>query len=451
MERLTPDRELAAGLLARAKEKGASQGDVTVVEHEGVGVKVRLGKVETVSQAHETRLGLRLFFGRSSAATSTSDLSRASLDRLLDQTCAMAQATAKDEFGGLPEPGELAAEVPELDLLDEEARGLPVEQGIDAARVAEEHALQYDARITNSEGAEFGNSFNRVIHANSEGFAGEYATSAFHLSVAPVATSNGSMERAHWFSAARRHDALDAPEAVGREAGRRVIRRLGARKVRTREVPVVYDAAIAGTLVRHLGQAVSGYALYQRASFLCDRLGQRVASDLVRIVDDGTIPAALGSRPFDSEGVGVRPKDVVGAGVLKSYLLDAYSARKLGAKSTGNASRGVGQASGVSPMNLYLIPGEDSPGDIVGSVEDGFYVTELMGFGVNLVTGDYSRGASGLWIEKGELAYPVAELTIAGNLNDMLNQVEMVGNDLRPQSPVAAPTVKISRMTVAGE
>ena len=451
MERLTPDRELAAGLLARAKEKGASQGDVTVVEHEGVGVKVRLGKVETVSQAHETRLGLRLFFGRSSAATSTSDLSRASLDRLLDQTCAMAQATAKDEFGGLPEPGELAAEVPELDLLDEEARGLPVEQGIDAARVAEEHALQYDARITNSEGAEFGSSFNRVIHANSEGFAGEYATSAFHLSVAPVATSNGSMERAHWFSAARRHDALDAPEAVGREAGRRVIRRLGARKVRTREVPVVYDAAIAGTLVRHLGQAVSGYALYQRASFLCDRLGQRVASDLVRIVDDGTIPAALGSRPFDSEGVGVRPKDVVGAGVLKSYLLDAYSARKLGAKSTGNASRGVGQASGVSPMNLYLIPGEDSPGDIVGSVEDGFYVTELMGFGVNLVTGDYSRGASGLWIEKGELAYPVAELTIAGNLNDMLNQVEMVGNDLRPQSPVAAPTVKISRMTVAGE
>ena len=341
--------------------------------------------------------------------------------------------------------------MPELDLLDEEARGLPVEQGIDAARVAEEHALQYDARITNSEGAEFGNSFNRVIHANSEGFAGEYATSAFHLSVAPVATSNGSMERAHWFSAARRHDALDAPEAVGREAGRRVIRRLGARKVRTREVPVVYDAAIAGTLVRHLGQAVSGYALYQRASFLCDRLGQRVASDLVRIVDDGTIPAALGSRPFDSEGVGVRPKDVVGAGVLKSYLLDAYSARKLGAKSTGNASRGVGQASGVSPMNLYLIPGEDSPGDIVGSVEDGFYVTELMGFGVNLVTGDYSRGASGLWIEKGELAYPVAELTIAGNLNDMLNQVEMVGNDLRPQSPVAAPTVKISRMTVAGE
>ncbi len=451
MERLTPDRELAAGLLARAKEKGASQGDVTVVEHEGVGVKVRLGKVETVSQAHETRLGLRLFFGRSSAATSTSDLSRASLDRLLDQTCAMAQATAKDEFGGLPEPGELAAEVPELDLLDEEARGLPVEQGIDAARVAEEHALQYDARITNSEGAEFGNSFNRVIHANSEGFAGEYATSAFHLSVAPVATSNGSMERAHWFSAARRHDALDAPEAVGREAGRRVIRRLGARKVRTREVPVVFDAAIAGTLVRHLAQAVSGYALYQRASFLCDRLGQRVASDLVRIVDDGTIPAALGSRPFDSEGVGVRPKDVVGAGVLKSYLLDAYSARKLGAKSTGNASRGVGRASGVSPMNLYLIPGEDSPGDIVGSVEDGFYVTELMGFGVNLVTGDYSRGASGLWIEKGELAYPVAELTIAGNLNDMLNQVEMVGNDLRPQSPVAAPTVKISRMTVAGE
>ena len=451
MERLPMDRELAAGLLARAKEKGASQGDVTVVEHEGVGVKVRLGKVETVSQAHETRLGLRLFFGRSSAATSTSDMSRASLDRLLDQTCGMAQATAKDEFGGLPEPGELAAGVPDLELLDEGARDMPVERGIEAARLAEEHALQYDARITNSEGAEFGNSFNRIIHANSEGFAGEYATSTFHLSVAPVAASNGSMERDHWFSAARRHDALDSPEAVGREAGRRVIRRLGARKVRTREVPVVFDATIAGTLVRHVGQAVSGYALYQRASFLCDRLGQRVASDLVRIVDDGTIPSALGSRPFDAEGVGVRRKDVVEAGVLRSYLLDAYSARKLGGKSTGNAARGAGQASAVSPMNLYLIPGEHTLRDIIGSVDDGFYVTELMGFGVNLVTGDYSRGAAGIWIEKGELAYPVAELTIAGNLNDMLNQVEMVGNDLRPQSAVAAPTVKVSRMTVAGD
>ena len=176
-----------------------------------------------------------------------------------------------------------------------------------------------------------------------------------------------------------------------------------------------------------------------------------MASAPVRIVDDGTIPSALGSRPFDAEGVGVRRKDVVEAGVLRSYLLDAYSARKLGGKSTGNAARGVGQASGVSPMNLYLIPGEHSPGDIIGSVEDGFYVTELMGFGVNLVTGDYSRGAAGLWIEKGELAYPVAEMTIAGNLNDMLSQVEMVGNDLRPQSPVASPTLKISRMTVAGD
>lgn len=451
MERLPMDRELAAGLLARAREKGASQGDVTAVEHEGVQVKVRLGKVETVSQAHETRLGLRLFFGRSSAATSTSDLSRASLDRLLDETCAMARATAKDEFGGLPEPGELAVEVPDLELLDEDSRGMPVERGIDTARLAEEHALQYDARITNSEGAEFGNSFNRIIHANSEGFSGEYANSAFHLSVAPVAASDGSMERDHWYSAARRRDGLDSPEAVGRESGRRVIRRLGARKVRTREVPVVFDASIAGTLVRHVGQAVSGYALYQRASFLCGQLGQRVASDLVHIVDDGTIPSALGSRPFDSEGVGVRRKDIVEAGVLQSYLLDAYSARKVGGKSTGNATRGVGQASGVAPMNLYLTPGEHSLGDIIGSVEDGFYVTELMGFGVNLVTGDYSRGAAGVWIEKGELAYPVAELTIAGNLNDMLNQIEMVGNNLRPQTPVAAPTVKISRMTVAGE
>ena len=363
----------------------------------------------------------------------------------------MARATASDEFGGLPEAGEMAAEVPDLDLLDHDSRGLPIEDGIDAARAAEEHALQYDPRVTNSEGAEFASSFNRVIHANSQGFAGEYATSSFHLSLAPVATSNGSMERDHWYTAARRRDALDSPEEVGREAGRRVVRRLGARKVRSREVPVVFDASIAGTLVRHVAQAISGYALYQRASFLCDRLGERVASDLVHIVDDGTIPRALGSRPFDAEGVGVRRKEVVEAGVLRSYLLDAYSARKLGGKSTGNAARGVGQPSAVAPMNLYLVPGEHSPEEIIASVEDGFYVTELMGFGFNAVTGNYSRGAAGLWIENGELAYPVSELTIAGNLNDMLSRIEMVGNDLRPQSPVAAPTVKVARMTVAGE
>lgn len=450
VKRLPIDKDLAVGLLARAKAKGASQGDVSVVEHEGLRVRARLGKVEAVSQAHETRLGLRLFFGRSSAATATSDMSRASLDRLLDETCGMARVTAKDEFAGLPEAVDLAAEVPDLELLDNEAQDVSVERGIELAQLAEESAMQYDRRITNSEGAEFGNSFNRIIHVNSEGFAGEYATSTFRLSVSPVATTNGSMERDHWYTAARRHDALDSPETVGREAGRRVIRRLGARKVRTREIPVVFDAAIAGSLVRHVAQAVSGYALYQRASFLCDRLGQRVASELVNIVDDGTILQALGSRPFDGDGVGVRRKEVITAGVLETYLLDTYSARKLGGKSTGNAVRGAGQASGVSPMNFYLLPGEHSLGDIVASVEDGFLVTELMGFGVNLVTGDYSRGAAGIWIEKGELTYPVAELTIAGNLTEMLNQIEMVGNDLRPQSPIAAPAVKISRMTVAG-
>ena len=451
MERLPIDRELAAGLLARARERGASQGDVTVTQHEGVRVTVRLGQVESVSQAHETRLGLRLFFGRSSAATATSDVSRASLDRLLQQTCDMARATAKDEFSGLPDPGDLAGELPDLDLVDEEARRMSVEEKIEAARLAEQHALQYDPRITNSEGGEFGSSFNRILYANSEGFAGEYAASSFRLSAAPVAASNGSMERDYWFSAARARRGLDSPEAVGREAGRRVVRRIGARKAPTGEFPVVFDANAAGSLARHVAQAVSGYALYQRASFLCDRIGQRVASELVHLIDDGAIPSALGSRPFDAEGVGVRRKHVVEAGVLRSYLLDAYSARKLGGAPTGNASRGAGAASGVAPMNFYLAPGAHGVEEIVGSVEQGLYVTDLMGFGVNLVTGDYSRGAAGIWIDKGELAYPVAELTIAGNLNDMLDRIEMVGDDLRTQAAVASPTVKVSRMTVAGD
>ena len=451
MERIDLSQNLAEDILTRAKSKGASEADVVMVESDSFFVTVRLREVEKISQAQEKRLGLRLFFGKSSATTSTSDISRSSIDQLLEHTCALARATGKDEFSGLPAKEHVAQGFPSLDLLDSEGRSLSVDGKIRLAREAEERALDFDGRITNSEGSEFSSQVNRVIYSNSLGFTGEYEGSVFSLSVIPVASQNGSMQRDYWYSTQRKLKRLESPGTVGEKAAQRVLRRLGARKVKTREVPVVFDPETAPSLLRNLCSALSGYALYKRSSFLAGKLGNRIASDAVTVVDDGTIPGALGSKPFDGEGLPTRKKSVVEAGVLKSYLLDSYSGKKLGFPSTGNASRGVGEPPSVSPTNFYLLPGPNTAEEIVGSVEDGFYVTELIGFGVNLVTGDYSRGAAGLWIENGQLAYPVEEVTIAGNLNEILKNISMVGRDLEMRGRIAAPTIKISRMTVAGE
>jgi PmbA protein len=451
VERLELSPELASDILAQSKKKGATAGDVVMAESDSSFVAVRLREIEKISQAQEKRLGLRLFFGASSATASTSDISKGALERLVDDTCALARATAKDEYSGLPAPEDLAKEFPDLDLVDDRGRSLSVEEKSQIALDAERAALDVDKRITNSEGAEFSSGISRVLYANSHNFCGEYRGSTYGVSVAPVASSNGSMQRDYWYSSQRKFSRLESPEAVGKRAAERALRRLGARKVKTCECPVVFDPEIAATLLRQLSSALSGYSLYKGASFLIGKMGEKIASELVTVVDDGTIPGALGSRPFDGEGLLTRKKTVVERGVLKSYLLDTYSGKKLGLPSTANAARSVGDAPGVSPMNFFLLPGAHAAGDIIASVEDGFYVTELIGFGVNLVTGDYSRGAVGLWIEKGKLAYPVEEVTIAGNLKDMLRNIEMVGNDLELRGRIAAPTVKISRMTVAGD
>lgn len=451
MERLELSQDLARDILHQAKAKGASQGDLLMVESESFFVTVRLGEIEKISQAQEKRLGLRLFFGASSATASTSDISKGSIERLVDETCAMARSTAQDEYSGLPAPEECARTFLDLDLLDDSGRSLSVEERSRLALETEKTALDYDRRITNSEGAEFSNQAGRVIYANSHGFSGEYQGSTYGLSVVPVAALNGMMQRDYWYSSQRKFSRLESPESVGRKAAARVLRRLGARKIKTREVPVVFEPEIAATLLRHLSGALSGYSLYKGASFLIGKLGDKIASELITVVDDGTIPAALGSKPFDGEGLPTGRKTVVEKGVLQSYLLDTYSGRKLGYPSTGNAARSVGEPPGVAPTNFYLSPGSYSPEKIIASVEEGFYVTELIGFGVNLVTGDYSRGAAGIWIEKGELAYPVEEVTIAGNLKEILLNIEMVGNDLEMRDRICAPTVKISRMTVAGD
>ncbi len=441
--------ELLVDVLKRAQARGATAADGFLVEERSFTASVRLGQVDTVKHARDQRLSLRVFAGRASAAASTSDLSRASLERLVDEATALARVTGEDPHAGLPEPGGLIGAVPDLELEDSGGEELEPEAKIALARRAEAAALESDPRITNSEGAEYWDRRAGYAYATSHGFARGYATSGFGLSVAPVASAGGEMQRDSWYSAARHRAALEPPEAIGRTAARRALRRLGARKMATTEVPVIFDPETAATLVRAVAGAASGPALYRRASFLLDRLGKRVAAPSVTIVDDALIPRALGSRPFDGEGLATRRTVLVGEGVLQTYLLDTYSARKLGLASTHHASRD-GSGVGVSTTNLMLQAGSTPPEELIRSVKNGFYVTELIGFGVNGVTGDYSRGAAGLWIEGGELTHPVEEVTVAGNLLEMFDRIEGIGNDLVLRDRTVAPTVLIGRMVVAG-
>jgi PmbA protein len=445
-----PLLEIAELLLDGARRHGADAADVVVAEGDSLEVGVRLGEIEKLKQARQKHLGLRVFVGARSAITSSADFSRAALERLAADTCALARVVAEDPFGGLPDASELATAIPDLDLYDPELATVTPEHGIQLAKTAEHAALSADARITNSEGAEFGASTSRVVYASSTGFRGEYRDSGVSLSAVPVASQNGAMQRDYWYSSQRKLARLDSAESIGQIAAARALRRLNARQVHTCEVPVIFDPEMASGLLRHLAGAVSGYALYKGTSFLIGKLGERLAPDFVTVVDDGTLVGALGSKPFDGEGLPTRRTVVLERGVLTSYLFDAYSARKLKSRSTGNASRSIGSPPQVAPTNLFLNAGTDTPQTIIQSVKSGLYVTELIGFGVNAVTGDYSRGAVGLWIENGELAYPVEEITIAGNLLSMFQNIEVVGNDLELRHSVAAPTVKIARMTVAG-
>jgi PmbA protein len=442
--------DLAMDLLDRARRCGATEADVLVADGETLSIQVRLGAVDRLTKAREKRLGLRVFFGKRSASSSTSDFSRESLDRFVRDTCELAQAVVEDALSGLPAADLMAKDVPDLDLYD--PTQLPIDVQIELARRAEAAAFAADTRVTNSEGAEFESSSGRIVLANSHGFMGEYRSSSFSLSVSPIATEPGSgaMQRDAWYGVQRKFAKLDSPETIGQEAARRAVRRLGAKKVATRRAPVIFDQETAGSLLGNLCSAASGYALYKGASFLIDRLGKKLAPDFVTIYDDGRMPGGLGSRPFDGEGLPTRKTTVVERGVLTSYLLDTYSGKKLGLASTGNASRSVGESPSVGPTNFYLAPGTKSPEEIIASVREGLYVTELIGFGINMVTGDYSRGVCGFWIENGELAYPVEEITIAGNLKQMFADIEMIGSDLVFRGRIASPTIKIAEMTIAG-
>lgn len=445
------DLNVCEELLQRARKLGASQADVMAVESDAFSAGVRLRAVETLKQSSDRLLGIRLFDGKRSAVSATSDLRPEALSRLLEETWTLARHTAEDPANGLP--AEAAAPAPALKgLFDEKVRALGTERKLDMATACEDAALSADPRLTNSEGAECESGSSRVFYADSRGFRGEYRASSVSLSVSPVAkdAASGKMQVDSWWSAARTLDRLEKPEEIGRTAARRTLRKLGARKGRTCQVPVVFDPVTAGRLMRSLCGAVSGSTVYRQMSFLAEKRGQKVASDLVTIFDDALLPDGLGSRPFDAEGLPSRKTPVIEKGLLRNFLCDSYAAQKLQLASTGNASRGPGEPVAVAPTNFYLVAGKDTPEAVVAGVPDGLYVTGLMGFGVNGVTGDYSQGAEGMWIEKGQLSHPVEEITIAGNLLRMLLDIDAVGNDLLHRSGVDAPTLRVAKMTVAG-
>lgn len=445
--------QIAADLVERAVRGGATAADVVVQEADEFSTAVRLGKIESLKEAASHALGLRAFLGTRSASSYSSDFSADALTRLIERTRAMAQVTSEDPASGLAEANLLGRHAGDLALYSGDVAALSAEDRIGMARRAEGAALAADPRIKNSEGAVFEAVVGTKAYASSRGFCGSYRSSYCGVSVTPIAQNGaekGGMQRDYWYSVGRRAGELEAPESVGRKAAERALRKLGARKIPTCRVPVVFDPETARSLLGHVFEAVRGDAVYRSASFLTGKLGERVASETVTIFDDGLRPGGFGSRPFDDEGVPASVTPVIERGVLSNYLLNVYTARKLGLRTTGNAARGVAGPPAVGPKNFYLVAGRPSPDEILRSLKRGFYVTELIGFGVNIVSGDYSRGASGLWIENGEPAFPVEEVTIAGNLTEMLNRIAAIGSDLEFRSALAAPTLLVEGLTVAG-
>lgn len=444
-------KELAVDIVAAAMRQGATAAEVMLLEGAEFSAGVRLGKVETIKESASKRLGLRVIWEGRQAGLSTSDLSKEALSQLVSDAIELVKVTSVDDQLCLPNPADFAQEWPDLALYDAQIAQLPAEGKIALALQAEASARQTDERIVNFENSGFDSATRKLVLANSLGFAGEYQTSYCALASTPIAMQDGKMQVDYWYDTKRTLAGLESAESIGHKAAQRAIRKLGARKVKTQSVPIVLEPMVAATILGHILEAVSGDALVRKSSFLLGKLAEKVASDKLTIIDDGRIPGALGSHPFDSDGLPTRRTVVIENGELKSYLLNTYTAHKLGLKSTGNATRGPSSPPGVSCTNLFMAAGQSTPQEIISSVKNGFYVTDLIGFGVNIVNGDYSRGAAGIWIENGELTYPVEEVTIAGNLKDMLKQIEMIGNDLDFRSRIVAPTIKLESMTVSGD
>jgi PmbA protein len=438
---------LLGDLLRDARRAGADAADVVAVEGISLSAACRLGEPEKIERAEGSDIGLRVFVGQRQAIVSTADRTRPALDDLVARALAMAREVPDDSFCGLAEPGQLADPIPLLDSCDPD-EPLPATL-IDRARRAEDTARAVSG-VTNSEGAEASWGKSRVSMAASNGFCNSYPVSSSQISVSVLAGNpNQGMERDYDYHAAVYATDLRSPEDIGHSAGQRAVRRLGARKMPTGRLPVIFDPRVSSGLIGHLAGAINGSAIARGTSFLKDQLGQRIFQPDISIVDDPHRSRGLRSKPCDGEGLANRRRVIVENGVLTSWILDLRSARQLGMTSTGHASRGTGGPPSPSVTNFFLQPGAVTVSELIGDIRAGFYVTELIGMGVNGVTGDYSRGAAGFWIENGEIVYPVHEMTIASTLQEIFLHLS-AANDLTFRSGVDAPTLRIDGMTIAG-
>ena len=445
-------RDLAQDIVRRAMKGGATAAECVIREGDEFSTLVRMGQVETLKESGSKSIGVRVFNGKRTASTHSSDFSRGGLDRMVRSALELSRITSEDPFAGIAEASQMGSLSGDLDLYYSDVYSLPGQERIAYARRAEKAALDVDPRLKNSDGGSFDAATGHKILANSHGFVGEYRRSYCSVAAVPIAQAeNGAMQRDYWYSTARSLNKLESPEHVGKIAAERTLRRLGARKVKTAHVPVIFDPLVATSILEHIFEGVNGDSVYRGASFLAGKLGQKIANESVNIIDDGTIVGGFGTSPFDGEGIPTRRTVVVENGVLKSYLLNTYTAKKLGLQTTANAARGLAGTPGIGPGNYFMQAGTKTPQQIIGEIKDGLYVTEFLGHGANLVTGDYSRGASGLWISGGELAFPVEEITVAGNLKEMFLNISEVANDLEFRGSVASPTIRIDGLTVGGE
>jgi PmbA protein len=438
----TPDRfrEIVREALALARSRGASAAETEVSESIGQSVTVRQGEVETIEYTRDKGLSLTVYIGQQRGHASTTDLSAQAIRDTIDKALTIARFTAADDCAGLADPELLARDFPDLDLY--RPWGVGVDGSIELARECEAAAFAVDKRITNSEGASIGTSESHFIYGNSLGFLAGYPSSRHHISCAVIAGKDDSMQRDDWYTSGRDPDTLERADSVGSKAGQRALRRLGARKIDTTQAPVLYEAPLASGLLGHFVSGASGGNLYRKSSFLVDALGKPIFSERVTLAERPHLPGGLASTAFDEEGVATHMRNVVERGVLQGYFLGTYSARKLGMRSTGNAG---------GSHNLVLEAGELNFDGLLKRMGRGLLVTELLGMGVNMVTGDYSRGAAGFWIEDGAIAFPVEEVTIASNLKKMFLDVEAVGNDVIVRGSRISGSVLIGQMTIAGD
>ncbi len=450
---LTELLELGDRILAMATKGGVTVAECMLRSGAELSARVRLDKPELVEEAAHRSAGLRVMKGKQVATTSTSDLTEAGIARFVADAIELVELSQEDPFAGPADKDLLvdATKAPELDLFDPKGGSVDAAQAIAIAQVAEGAARAFDPRISNSEGATFSRTAGGSALVLSNGFRGAYRGSYQSLSVVPLAEDvGGKKRRGYYWTAKRFLDDLEDAKKVGEEAARRTLRKLGAKSVSTCEVPVIFDPDAARSILGMLAGCVMGSSIWRKSSYLAGREGTEVASSLVTVVDDPLLPRAPGSRPYDGEGLASRKNVVVEKGVLRTFLCDSYSGRKLSRPSTGNAARGGSAGVSCSTTNFILQPGTDSNADIVKATKQGLYVTEMMGFGFNAVTGDFSRGAAGFWIENGEFAYPVSEVTISLNIDDLWKRIDAVGSDLDLRTATAAPTLRVAKMTVAG-